>query len=163
MRRGSPGRVTRLRARPERGASAVEYAVLTPVFLVLCFLVIQAGMYYYARNIAQSAAEDAARSARATQATRVDIDNPLGQSMPSDGELQTRARAGYDATINALDPDHSFFREGNVEAHGDVLTGQVRIDVRGHSVNLLPHVFPTANIHARAGGPVEIFKAPGAN
>ncbi len=157
------GRLARLRAAPERGTSAVEYAVLTPVFLVLCFLIIQAGMYYYARNIAQSAAEDAARSARATQATRSDIDNPLGQSFPSPAELQARAQAGYDNTLNALDPNQSFFRGGSVQAQGDENSGLVTIDVRGHSVNLLPHFFPTMDIHTRAGGSVEIFKGTGAN
>jgi Flp pilus assembly protein TadG len=157
------GRWARLRAEPERGASAVEYAVLTPVFLVLCFLMIQTAMYYYARNIAQSAAEDAARSARATQATAADIANPLGQPFPTDAELQTRARTGFDSTVAALDPNQSFFRGGTVEAHGNEGDGLVNIDVRGRSVNLLPHFFPTMNIHARAGGSVEIFKAPGNN
>jgi Flp pilus assembly protein TadG len=162
-RGGTTGRLGRLRAAPERGASAVEYAVLTPVFLVLAFLIIQAGMYYYARNIAQSAAEDAARAARATQASASDIQNPLSQPFPSQDQLQTRAQTGFDNTVRALDPDHGFFRGGTVQAQGDVNTGLVTIDVRGHSVNLLPHFFPTMDIHTRAGGSVEIFKPAGAN
>jgi Flp pilus assembly protein TadG len=155
--------MARLRADRERGAGAVEYAILVPVFLVLAFMIIQSAMYYYARNVAQSAAEDAARSARATPASDADKKDPFNQRFPTDPELQERAATGFANTLNALDPRGSFFQRGTVEAHGDVGTGLVNVDVRGSSVNLLPHFFPTMDIHARAGGSVEIFKQPGAN
>jgi Flp pilus assembly protein TadG len=157
------GRVARLRADSDRGASAVEYAILIPVFLVLAFLIIQSGIYYYARNVAQSAAEDAARSARATQASATDVADPFNQVFPTDAQLQQRAQAGFVSTLTALDPKGSFFQGGTVEAHGNAVTGLVNIDVRGSSVNLLPHFFPIIDIHATAGGSVEIFKQPGVN
>jgi Flp pilus assembly protein TadG len=163
MDRPAGGRLARLRADRERGASAVEYAVLIPVFLVLAFMIIQAGIYYYARNVAQSAAEDAARSARATPGQQADVDHPQNQVFPTTDQLQQRAEDGYHATIGALDPNGSFFQNGSVAATGDAATGLVTVDVRGDSVNLLPHFFPTMAIHARGGGPVEIFKQPGAN
>jgi hypothetical protein len=163
MERPAGGRLARLRADRERGASAVEYAVLIPVFLVLAFMIIQAGIYYYARNVAQSAAEDAARSARATPGRPVDVNHPELQVFPTDDQLQQRAEEGYHSTIGALDPNGSFFQHGTVAATGDVAAGQVTVDVRGDSVNLLPHFFPTMAIHARGGGPVEIFKRPGDN
>jgi Flp pilus assembly protein TadG len=161
-RAGRGGRVGWLRD-GERGASAVEYAILTPVFLVLTFLIIQTGMYYYARNVAQSAAEDAARSARATNATDNAIANPATQPFPTDDELQQRAEDGFNKTLTALDPNGGFFQNRSVTAVGDQATGLVQVDVQGSSVNLLPHFFPTMNIHARAGGSVEIFKNPGQN
>jgi len=157
------GRLARLRANRERGASAVEYAILVPIFLVLTFLIIQSGIYYYARNIAQSAAEDAARSARATPGLAPDVNAPQNQVFPTDDQLQQRAETGFQGTLTALDPNGGFFQGRSVEAHGDAGTGLVNIDVRGSSVNLLPHFFPTMNIHTRAGGSVEIFKQPGAN
>lgn len=157
------GRVGRLRRSPEHGASAVELAILTPVFLVLAFLIIQAGMYYYARNVAQSAAEDAARAARATPARAQDIADPINQPFPTDEELQQRAEDGFTRSLTALDPRGGYFQHGSVVADGDQASGLVTVDVRGSSVNLLPHFFPTMNIHARAGGSVEIFKRPGAN
>jgi Flp pilus assembly protein TadG len=141
----------------------VEYALLTPVFLVLTFLIIQAGMYYYARNVAQSAAEDAARSARATVPTPGEIADPNQQVFPTDDQLQQRAEQGFNSTLTALDPRGGFFQNRSVVADGDAATGLVSIDVRGTSINLLPHFFPTMDIHARAGGSVEIFKDPGEN
>jgi Flp pilus assembly protein TadG len=37
-----------------------ELAILTPVFLVLLFLLVQAGLFFHARNLARVAAQEAA-------------------------------------------------------------------------------------------------------
>lgn len=44
--------------RRERGTSALEFSVIAPVFLLLIFTIIQAGLYFYARNTAQSASRE---------------------------------------------------------------------------------------------------------
>lgn len=44
--------------RRERGTSALEFSVIAPVFLLLIFTIIQAGLYLYARNTAQSASRE---------------------------------------------------------------------------------------------------------
>jgi Flp pilus assembly protein TadG len=46
------------RRRNERGVSAVEFAVIGPVFILLVFLIIEAGLYFYGRNAALSAARE---------------------------------------------------------------------------------------------------------
>lgn len=51
---GSAGR----RRREDRGVSAVEFAVIAPILLLLIFAVINAGLWFYGRNIAQTSARE---------------------------------------------------------------------------------------------------------
>ncbi|MBI1759419.1 MAG: pilus assembly protein [Actinobacteria bacterium] len=148
--------------RGERGASAVEYALLTPAFLLLTFLIIQAGMYYYARSVAQSVAEDSSRAARSAQLTASAINDPAAQQLPSQSELQTLAQAGADRSIAALDPNHSFLR-GPITVRASVVGGynQLMVTVEGTSANLVP--FLHMRVRAQSSGPIEIFKNPGTN
>lgn len=44
--------------RRERGTSALEFSIIAPVFLLLIFVIIQAGLYFHARNTAQSASRE---------------------------------------------------------------------------------------------------------
>lgn len=44
--------------RDERGTSAIEFAVIAPILLLLIFTLIQGGLYFYARNTAQSASRE---------------------------------------------------------------------------------------------------------
>lgn len=46
------------RRRDDRAASAVEFAVVAPVLLLLIFAVITAGLWFYGRNIAQTSARE---------------------------------------------------------------------------------------------------------
>ena len=42
----------------DRGASAVEFAVIAPTLLLLIFFIIQGGLYFYGRSVALQAARD---------------------------------------------------------------------------------------------------------
>lgn len=42
----------------ERGTSALEFSIIAPVLLLLIFTLIQGGLYFYARNTAQSASRE---------------------------------------------------------------------------------------------------------
>ncbi|MEX0428592.1 TadE/TadG family type IV pilus assembly protein [Nocardioides sp. DS6] len=46
------------RRRDESGASAVEFAIIAPILLLLIFLIIEAALYFYARDTAQSASRE---------------------------------------------------------------------------------------------------------
>jgi Flp pilus assembly protein TadG len=50
--------------RSDRGASAVELAVLAPAFLMVIMLIIQFGLWFEARQVALAAAQAGARVAR---------------------------------------------------------------------------------------------------
>jgi len=46
------------RRRDDSGASAVEFAVIAPILLLLVFTIIEAALYLYARDTAQSASRE---------------------------------------------------------------------------------------------------------
>lgn len=46
------------RRRDDAGASAVEFAVIAPILLLLVFTIIEAALYLYARDTAQSASRE---------------------------------------------------------------------------------------------------------
>lgn len=57
-------RAVRESIRSDRGASAVELAVLAPAFLMVIMLIIQFGLWFNARQIALASAQAGARVAR---------------------------------------------------------------------------------------------------
>ena len=59
-------------AADDRGSSAVEFAILFPIIVVLLFGGPQLAMWYFARETAQSAAAAGARAASVTAATNGD-------------------------------------------------------------------------------------------
>lgn len=46
------------RRRGERGSSAVEFSIIAPLLLALVLVIIEAGLYLYARDTAQSASRE---------------------------------------------------------------------------------------------------------
>jgi Flp pilus assembly protein TadG len=52
---------TGLRRRDDKGAAAVEFALIMPILLILLFGIIQYGFYFYAMQAGSSAVGDAAR------------------------------------------------------------------------------------------------------
>lgn len=50
--------IGRTRRRDDRATSALEFSIIAPVFLLLIFTIIQAGLYFYAVNIAQTSARE---------------------------------------------------------------------------------------------------------
>jgi len=59
----------RERLRGDGGSTTVEMAVLFPVLLVLLMTIVQAGMWWHARNLALAAAQAGAQVARTTTGT----------------------------------------------------------------------------------------------
>lgn len=45
-------------SRTEHGASALEFSIIAPILLLLIFTIVQGGLYFYARNTAQSASRE---------------------------------------------------------------------------------------------------------
>lgn len=77
-----PIREIRLASRRDRGATTLELSLVFPIFLTLLFVVIQAGLYFHARNVASTAAQEAAAVASEygqTQATARALGEGEGQ------------------------------------------------------------------------------------
>jgi Flp pilus assembly protein TadG len=125
----------------ERGASAVEMALLTPLLVLLIMLVVQFAMYYHAQHIAVAAAQAGARVAR-TEAAGV-----------PETDWQGEATAKADRYIGDLGPRLlEAPRTAAVDA-GD----QVGVEVSAHAVQVVP--FLRLRVRARSVGPIERFEA----
>ncbi len=131
--------MTRNRARSERarhgerGATATELAVLMPVLILLVLLPVQVGLWWHAKQAAETAAEEALDAAQVATATA------------ADGQAGAHAILGQAGNLRNVSVDvNRSIDTVTVTVHGDL----------GFSI------FPGAwSVTARAEGPVERFIA----
>ena len=84
-----------LRSRGQRGASAVEFALVVTPLLILFFGMIQYGMYFYAAQVGSNVANGAARqlsvgNCQGAGALQSYVDNNLGVASTSSAVVTTR-------------------------------------------------------------------------
>lgn len=126
------------RWREDRGDTSIQMAIVFPFILLATIAVIQASMWYYARQIALTAAREGLTAARAYQAS------------PADGAAQARDVLGRTAGDSL---------SGYSVAAST--TGQrVRVQVSGTALSMIPGV-PGLTITQSASGPVERWTVPG--
>jgi Flp pilus assembly protein TadG len=149
----------RLGSDRERGVSAIEFAMLMPVFLPLIFLLVQAGLYYHAVNVTHAVAQTTARVIRT-------YPGGVGQvvtRVPTADELQPQADRVAVETWEALDTNKTSSRPSTAVDVAVGTTNQLTVTVQSTCVNLLPGILPTLPITAQASGPIEIFKPQDTN
>ncbi|MFF9705361.1 TadE family protein [Streptomyces griseofuscus] len=137
----SPGRPTKRWQgcgwRDDRGDASIQMAIVFPLVLLAAVAVIQASMWFYARQIALTAAREGATAARAYQ------------SSPAAGAAQARAVLGRTAGGS--------LSSYSVSASGD---GQrVRVRVSGTALSMIPGL-SGLRISQSASGPVERWTVP---
>lgn len=130
-RRLQPNRVA-----GERGSSAIELVLLTPVLMVCVLVVVQFALWQHARHVLLAAAQEGARVARSEGATAQD----------------GRQRA-YDY-IRQIGPD--LVTTPAVDVERDLDTVLVRI--QGRAVSIVPGL--PLRVTATSTGPVERFRSP---
>ncbi|WP_302893410.1 TadE/TadG family type IV pilus assembly protein [Actinomadura luzonensis] len=147
--RPRPGRAARAGERPgrparagERGSSAVELVLLMPVVLAVALLIVQVALWFHARQVAEAAAQEGARVARAAP-----IDSGAWQDAATAKATEIvraigpKLLGGANATTSEKEPDERF------------------VTVTGSAVQVIPLLPPLAfTISATAGGPVECFR-----
>ncbi|WP_331732517.1 TadE family protein [Streptomyces sp. NBC_00989] len=122
----------------DRGDASIQMAIVFPVILLTTIAVIQASMWYYAREIALTAAREGLTAARAYQAS------------PADGTARAQEVLGR----SAGDSLHGY----GVSASTD---GQrVRIQVSGTALSMIPGL-SGLKITQSASGPVERWTTAG--
>jgi len=127
----------------ERGASAVELAMLTPLLIIIIAGTIQFAMLYHARHVALAAAQAGARVARATAG------DPAGN-------WQEPARTKTFDYLRTIGPN--LLEAPTAQPLERVIGGQpvdVGIQVRGTAVRVIP--FLTLTVTEQSRGPVERF------
>lgn len=122
----------------DRGDASLQMAIVFPVVLLTTIAVIQASMWYYAREIALTAAREGLTAARAYQAS------------PADGTARAQEVLGRSAGDS--------LRGYGVSASND---GQrVRIQVSGTALSMIPGL-SGLKITQSASGPVERWTTAG--
>lgn len=134
----------RWRRRDERGASAIELAIVAPVLIFVIFATIQFALWFYGRNVALQAAREGVSSARL-----VDVDDPTVDPESrlrdiEDDVVRYARRVGQEAL---LEPTASAEYDG---------TQRVRVTVRGRAVQLVPGISLT--IARTVSGEIERFE-----
>jgi len=126
------------RWRDDRGDTSIQMAIIFPFVLLATVAVIQASMWYYARQIALTAAREGLTAARAYQ------------SSPAAGAARAQAVLGRTAGDS--------LRGYSVVASSD---GQrVRVRVSGTALSMIPGV-AGLQITQSASGPLERWTVPG--
>lgn len=129
----------RLDWRDDRGDASIQMAIVYPFVLLVTLAVIQASMWYYAREIALTAAREGVSAGRSYQAG------------PGDGAARAREVLGRTAGDS--------LRGASVSTGGS--NGErIRIQVSGTAQSMLPGV-PGLRITQSASGPVERWTVPG--
>jgi Flp pilus assembly protein TadG len=123
-------------ARPDRGVSTLELALLTPILLIVMLLVVQFAMVYHARHVALAAAQAGARVARSEE------------SAAWEQNSRTKART----YLRQIGPRLLNAPRVDTNATGD----QRFVVVSGYAVEVLP--FFRFQISERSGGPIECFR-----
>lgn len=127
----------RRRWRDDRGDTSIQMAIIFPFVLLATVAVIQASMWFYARQIALTAAREGLTAARAYE------------SNPGDGAAQARDVLGRTAGDS--------LRGYTVAASSD---GQrVRVEVSGTALSMIPGL-PGLQVTQSASGPVERWTVP---
>ncbi|HEY3717759.1 MAG TPA: TadE/TadG family type IV pilus assembly protein [Jatrophihabitantaceae bacterium] len=127
------GRLQRVRREGDRGFLALEAVIIIPVAIILTMLVVQYVMLWHARNVAEAAAQNGLRAARAYQASAAQ-----GQASASD---YLHNVAGGMLTNTHVDANRS--------------ATTVTVHVSAHVKSVIPFGHFTVAEHAI--GPVERF------
>jgi Flp pilus assembly protein TadG len=122
----------------DRGDASLQMAIVFPFILLTTIAVIQASLWYYAREIALTAAREGLTAARAYQ------------SSPADGTARAQEVLGR----SAGDSLHGY----GVTASND--GRRVRVRVSGTALSMIPGL-PGLTITQSASGPLERWTTAG--
>jgi Flp pilus assembly protein TadG len=117
----------------ERGASALEMAILTPAMLLLIMAIIQAALWFHARQVALAAAQEGARVLRTESGTEA-----LATRKAEDMAEQIGGNVLENVTVTA-------------DRDGDIAT----VTVSGSAVEVV-ELLPLT-VTATSRGPIERF------
>jgi Flp pilus assembly protein TadG len=154
-------RLTRRRrtaAPADRGSGSLEFAVLSLAFLLLVFMVVQAALYYHARNVVKAEVEGVARQVRAYPTTA-----QLEDAVPSQNQVRTLAETSSLDQWQQLDNSGDTTSRPRVDRAEVIGFDQVQVTISADPILLIPGVFGgnRLTITETAGGPFEIFKRSG--
>lgn len=126
-----------VRNRDERGAVSLgQMVVIAPALLFGLMLIVQAGLYFHARNVVEQAAQEGAAEARAFDGNEA---SARQRALTYLGILGDRALTNRDVTVNRG-------------------TETATVTVTGEVISLVP--FVSWSVSESASGPVERYVPP---
>jgi Flp pilus assembly protein TadG len=135
----------------ERGVEAVELAIIAPTLLLLIFLIIQGGLYFYGRSVALQAAREGVSELRLQQ-TQPQCEAYLPTMTANVVGFAARLGSGaLNGVSVAGDPDPC---AGYADRGGSSVT----VTVKGHSISLIGF---TIVVTESSTGRVEQFQDEG--
>lgn len=123
----------------DRGFGTVEAVLTVPVIVLMILGAVQVGLWWYSRQLAQTAAQEAARTARAYLST-ADAGRAEGYSY-----------------LNKVDSGGTALNHPSIHVTRGAKT--VTVTVKGDIVSLVPWVSPTVSIAVTA--PIETYVPAG--
>ncbi|MPZ61109.1 MAG: pilus assembly protein [Propionibacteriales bacterium] len=132
--------------RTERGASALELSLVAPFFLALIFLVIQSALYFYASNVAVSAAREGVADVRLLN--REEYERVGGEA---------RIRAYVEEYVSAVGQTTFSLKGGSEGVAVDYRPQRVTVTVSGDALSLLGPLYDLS-VTREASGEVERFE-----
>ncbi|MBS2552268.1 pilus assembly protein [Catenulispora sp. NL8] len=137
--------------RDDRGMTAIEFVVLTPLLFLLLMLTVQFALYLFAKQAATAAVQGGARTAREEAASK-GCDSTSG-SWQQDAVAAAVSRAQALGGQLVLKPTVTtgFTMDPNLNA--DCKISLVRVDLHSNVPSVFPGFGLTIDVHA--GGPLE--------
>jgi Flp pilus assembly protein TadG len=127
-----------VRRSSERGASAVEMVLYTPIMFFVIFVIIQFALHYHGNQVAHAAAREGARVARQAGGTP---------------EALAQARANASAYAARLGGNQLVVTRVDATGIGD---GYIRVEVCGRAREIIKNITPEVCQHVE--GPIEEFR-----
>lgn len=132
----------RLRSRDnpaDRGAGVIEWALLTPILLIVILIAIQFAMIYHASHVAAAAAREGARVARETPG----------------GGWEGLAQGKAQAAVTTLGPN--LLKDVQIQPDGDAYSRSVTVSGLPPQV-IPPFIFEVKRVEKTSEGPIECFR-----
>ncbi|WP_129668072.1 TadE/TadG family type IV pilus assembly protein [Phytoactinopolyspora endophytica] len=122
--------------RSQRGASAIEMAIYTPVMFFVIFLTVQFALHYHGGQVAHAAAREGARIAR--QSGGSDLAAAEARATTYAAEVGGDQLTEVEVSVVNIDGTH------------------VRVEVCGRAKEIIKNITPRVCRHAE--GPIEEFR-----
>lgn len=132
-------RVHDVRAGDDRGIGTVEAVLTVPVIVLMIVGAVQVGLWWYSRQLAETAAQEAARAARSYNATAA-----------------AGTAKGY-SYLSKVDGSGSALHNPSIQVTRGAQT--VTVTVKGDIASLVPWVSPTVTITVTS--PIETYVPAG--
>lgn len=123
----------------DEGSTSLELVIVFPAVLLLITALMQYGLWFFARTVALSAAQEGVTAARVLSATAAD-----GVARAEEYVAHNGSDTLFDVAVEATSP----------------APGTVAVEVRGRSLSVIPGMAGIAVVQS-AQGPVEAFKEAG--